>query len=233
MFSLDMSDVATVHVDDGHLNLFNAARFDGLVHALDEAQDAAVVLVGRSGVLTAGLDLSSVTHLDAGGTIELVRAFGRAVMALWTHPRPVVIAATGHAIATGTMLSMAADHTVAATGRYRWGLTETSIGMVLPHFAIALARSNVAPDRLDDLLLPGRSVTPEEAVAVGFADELAEPEDVIERAVDQGRRLAALDAYAYAEQKRRLRGATAARVLAELDEDAASFARRVPTGADR
>ena len=212
--------IAVLTLDDGRLNTFDEARFNALVTQLDATADApAVAIVGRQGMLTAGLDLQ---QFDIAATADLRRmlvTFGETIMRVWLEPRPVVVAATGHAIAAGTMLSMAADHTVAADGDYRWGLTETAIGLLLPDFGIALGRHNVPPHRLDDLLLAGRTLTPAEAVEAGFADELAMPDDVIPRALAQARQLATLKRGVYAEQKRRLRGAAVECVLAGLWDD--------------
>jgi enoyl-CoA hydratase len=143
-------------------------------------------------------------------------------MRWWTDPRPTVCAATGHAIAAGTMFGMACDHAVAADGGY-WGLTETRIDFELPEFGIALARHNVRADRLEDLLLPGDRIDATAAVEAGFADEVVPADRVIVRAQERARELAELPARAYAGTKRRLRGADAEAVLAGLDADIAAL----------
>ncbi len=212
--------IALLTMDDGHLNLFDVEAFRRVDGALADARDAAaVVLTGRPGVFSAGLDLARIQGTDRDGLTQLIETFGRTMMRIWTESRPIVVAATGHAVAAGTMIAMAADHAIAAEGTFRWGLTETAIGFGLPRFAIALARANVRADRLEDLLLPGEVVDPATAVAAGFADELAPPEDVVARSIGRAERLAALPARAYAEQKRRLRGDAAQAVLAGLSDD--------------
>ncbi|MBA2528631.1 MAG: enoyl-CoA hydratase/isomerase family protein, partial [Euzebyales bacterium] len=157
--------VATLTLDDGKVNAFDVAFFASLDAALDGcAGDDAVVIAGREGMFSAGLNTRVMAGLDSDGMADLLVAFGRTMVRVWLEPRPVVAAVTGHAVAGGTLLAMACDHAVAAEGDFRWGLTETTIGFPLPGWAVAIARGNVAADRLDDLLLPGRSVTPAEAV---------------------------------------------------------------------
>ena len=213
-------DVAVLTLDDGKLNALNAQVFRELAAAVEEASESsALVITGREGMFTAGLNTKELAQLDADGLMELLDVFGRTVMQLWSHPRPVVAACTGHAIAAGTMLAMAADHAVAADGDFKWGLTETQIGFPLPHFAIELSRHNLRSDRLEDLLLPGTVVDPATAVEVGFADELAEPGEVWTRAITRARELGSLPAAAYATTKRRLRGATIQEVLEGLSHD--------------
>ena len=96
---------------------------------------------------------------------------------------------------------------------------ETRIAFEMPMFGIELARANVAAHRIDDLILPGAVCDPATAVEVGFADELAPLDEVLERAVGRARELMELPAHTYAGTKARLRGETITRIIAELDED--------------
>ena len=212
--------VSTLVMDDGKVNAFDLDFFARLDAALDEcAEDAAVVLTGRPGMFSAGLNTKKMAALELDGLTELLTHFGRTFLRVWLEPRPVVAAVGGHAIAGGTILAMTCDHAVAAQGEFGWGLTETTIGFPLPRWIIAVARGNVGAHRLDDLLLPGRMVQPPEAVDVGFADELQPPEQVLETAVQHARALAKLPRAAYAQTKFRLRGDAAQAALAHLEAD--------------
>ena len=212
--------VATLVMDDGKVNAFDPAFFEALNAAFDEcADDAAIVLAGRPGMFSAGLNMKIMATLNVDDMTDLLVQFGHTMMRVWLEPRPVVAAATGHAIAGGTILAMACDHAVAAQGDYRWGLTETTIGFPLPNWIIAIARGNVAASRIDDLLLPGRTVDPEEAIVVGFADVTAPAEQVISAAQEHARLLAALPRSTYAETKRRLRGPGAEAGMSDVEAD--------------
>lgn len=216
--------VLTLTMDDGNKNALTPEAFEGLIAALDEETDAkAIVLAGREGILTAGLDLKWLSAHGIEGLHVILPAFGRCAMRWWTDPRPTVCAATGHAIAGGTIMAMACDHAVAAAGHW-WGLTETTIDFQLPEFALALARHNVRADRLEDLLLPGERVDAADAVEAGFADEVVTPDQVLARAQERATVLAELPARSYAGNKRRLRGADAQAVLAGLEADIAALA---------
>lgn len=221
MITREVEDgVAVLTMDDGRVNAFDLDLFAELGQAFDaSASDAAIVIAGREGMFSAGLNTKVMAGLDVHGMTELLAAFGRTMLRIWLEPRPVVAAATGHAVAGGTILAMSADHAVAADGDYRWGLTETTIGFVMPSWVLAIARGNVAADRLDDLILPGAMVDPAEAVAVGFADALAPPDQVVPSAITRARELADLPRGTYAATKRRLRGPAAEAVLADLAGD--------------
>ena len=212
--------VATITMDDGKANAFDLEAFDALDAAFDDcADDAAIVLAGREGMFSGGLNTKVLAALDLRGLTELLVRFGQTMHRIWLEPRPVVAAATGHAIAGGTILAMCCDHAVAARGPFKWGLTETTIGFPMPSWIIAIARGNVRADRLDDLVLPGALVTPDEAVDCGFADALADPADVLTAAVTRAQALAQLPRGAYAATKRQLRGAASHAAVAAMRPD--------------
>jgi len=210
--------VLDVLLDDGGPNVLRPDVLADLRSALTAHADAPVLLRGRDGMFSAGLDLRWMVAHTPPEIGELLRACGRTLMAIWTHPRPVVAAATGHAIAAGTMLAMCADHVVAPTGG-AWGLNQTTNGMEIPRFGIDLAAARLAPRDLDTLLVPGERIDAARATDVGMADVVVAPAEVLARAEARLAELAALPADAYAGNKRRLRAHRAARVLAELDAD--------------
>jgi enoyl-CoA hydratase len=212
--------VTTLVLDDGKVNAMDQVFFGELGAALDGRDPGtAVVIAGRENVLSAGLNTKTLATIDDDGLVDLLAVFGRTMVRVWLEPRPVVVAATGHAVAGGTILALAADHVVAAAGDYRWGLIETTIGLALPEWVIALARASVRSDRFEDLALPGSTVSPDAAVEAGFADVLAPPADVVPLAQQRAAELAQLPAAAYAETKRRLRGAAATAALDRIEED--------------
>jgi enoyl-CoA hydratase len=215
--------ILTVTLDDGAKNALNPATFQALVAALDDDADAtAVVLTGRDDILTAGLDVKWMAANGRDGVTSLLVDFGRCLMRWWTDPRPTVCAASGHAIAAGTMLAMACDHAVATRTGW-WGLTETQIDFEMPRFGIALAEANVRRDRLEDLILPGARIDAATAVDVGFADEVVDDGQAVARAMERATELAGLPARAYAGTKARLRADAADRVLAGLEADIVSL----------
>lgn len=216
----DTDGVSTIVMDDGKVNALDVSVFRTLDAAFDAcADDAAIVLAGRAGMFSAGVDMRLMPTLDRAGLTELLVTFARTTHRIWLEPRPVVAAVTGHAVAAGTILAMACDHAIAAEGDYRWGLTETTIGFALPNWVIALARGNVRADRLDDLALSGAAVSPSQAVECGFADALVPASQVVEFAQRKARELAALPRPAYAATKRRLRGRASEAALADLARD--------------
>jgi enoyl-CoA hydratase len=222
------NDTLVITLDDGDKNALVPETFQAIVAALDEATGtSAVVLTGRPGILTAGLNVKWMAANGRHGVHRLLVEFGGCVMRLWTDPRPTVCAATGHAIAAGTMFGMACDHAIAAEDGY-WGLTETRIDFEIPDFGIALARANMRGDRVEDLLLPGLRVDAAQAVEVGFADELAPADEVFDRALARAAELAELPARAYGGTKQRLRRPVADPIIEAMEDDIGLLTAHLP-----
>lgn len=213
-------ELAHVTMDDGKANAFDLDFFTQLDEALDQCADAsAIVLRGREGMFSGGLNLKLLTSLDQQGLLDLLVRFGQTMHRVWLEPRPVVAAVTGHAVAGGTILAMTCDHAVAADGPFRWGLNETAIGMVMPEWILAIARANLRVDRYEDLIMSGALVGPSEAVEAGFADAVVPPADVVSTAERKAAELAGLPRHAYAATKRRLRGPASEATLSAMETD--------------
>jgi enoyl-CoA hydratase len=101
------------------------------------------------------------------------------------------------------------------------GLNETSIGMPLPLFAIALAEDRLATTAVVEATLGARVYDPHAAVAAGYLDRVVPVEAAAGEAVAEARRLGAYSTRAYAQTKELLRAGTLTRVreggAADLD----------------
>lgn len=140
-------------------------------------------------------------------------------MRIFTHPQPVTVAVTGHALAAGALLVLACDTRIGAEGPAKIGLNETAIGMGLPAYAMELAQARLAPAHLTRAAVQAEIYDPAGAVAAGYLDEVVPAAACADRAVEEARRLGALPTSAYAHTKRGLRQALADRVLAGIDAD--------------
>ncbi len=217
--TVDISDkVALITLDDGKANAISHAVLDALEPALDEAEEkaGAVVLAGRPGKFCAGFDLSVMQGGDPAAVAQLLNRGGRLAHRLYGYPRPVVAAATGHALALGAILLLACDTRIGARGEFKLGLNETAIGMALPVFGTELARDRLAPALLTASVIQARLYDPEAAVAAGYLDAVTGADEVIGEATGIAAQLAALSGPAYATTKRTLRRETLETIGASL-----------------
>jgi enoyl-CoA hydratase len=212
--------VAVLRLDDGKVNVVSHRLIECFHAGLDRAQAeaTAVAVIGRDGKLSAGFDL---TEMTAGieRTRALVGAGGRLLMRIFTHPQPVTVAVTGHALAAGALLVLSCDTRIGAAGPAKIGLNETAIGMGLPIYALELAQARLDPAHLTRAAVQAEIYDPEGAVAAGYLDEVVAADACATRAIDEARRLGALPGSAYAHTKRGLRQAIADRVVAGIDAD--------------
>jgi enoyl-CoA hydratase len=217
-------DVAVLRLDDGKVNALSRQAIADVGSALDDVAEArAVAIVGRPGVLSAGLDLDEV-RADPDTSWALRDAFMALVLRLFTLDVPVVVGCTGHALAGGAALLVAADRRVGVTGPYRLGFSEVARGMALSQAAVELIRYRL-PMPWFETIVTGTTCDPDTAVTWGLLDAVVT--DPVGAAVDTATELAALDARAFATMKRFTRQDATARIEAALER---SRDRRGPGG---
>jgi enoyl-CoA hydratase/carnithine racemase len=215
-------DVAVVRVDRPPANaldpqLLSEAR--AVADELTASGPGAVVMTGREGFFSAGVDLKLVPTLDADGQRRMVDGVNRLMAAWYSFPRPVVCAVNGHAIAGGLIIALCADYRVGCT-QGKLGLAELRAGVPYPAVPLRIVRAELSPQAARVLALRAHLVDPDDALALGLVDELAAPADVLQRALDVAAEMAQLPSRAYWDTKRELRGDAIeliARVLEEGD----------------
>ena len=197
-------DVAVLRIDHGKGNTLDTDSCRELVLRLEDAERArAVVLTGTGGIFSAGVDLK---RLDEGGALyvsEFLPLLSDALLAVFGCPRPVVAALNGHAVAGGAVLAAACDHRVLGVGTI--GVTELLVGVPFPLAALEILRCAYGTAPLPSLTYTGEVFSGEDALARGLADELAAPEEVLERALGVAARLGELPAEPFAHTKAQIR----------------------------
>jgi enoyl-CoA hydratase len=185
----------------------NALNLD-LVMALDEAlvklersPARAGVITGQGSVFGAGVDLLELVQGGAEYTKRFVPHMMRLFERLATYPKPIVAAVNGHAIAGGAILVMACDQRILARGKARMGLTEVLVGVIFPAWALEIARFATPPQHFPTMICTGRTWLPEEALARGLVDELADPEHLLDRACEVAREMGSVPPDVFATTK--------------------------------
>jgi enoyl-CoA hydratase len=180
-----------------------------VVERLSEEEPGAVVLTGRPGYFSAGVDLKVAPTLDAAGQAEAVLGINRLFAAWYRMPFPVVGAITGHAIAGGLILALCCDYRIGGRSG-KFGLTEVRVSIGYPVAALAVVQAEMSPEVARRLALRADLVDADAAFAAGLFDEQVDDDQVLERALALGAELAELPALAYAQTKLAMRAATIA-----------------------
>lgn len=161
----------------------------GLIRALREAIQAApasgargIILSGRSGMFSGGLDVPALLQLDRAGMAQTWRDLFGTCAALASSPIPSVAAITGHSPAGGAVLSIFCDYRIMARGSYRIGLNEVQVGLVVPEPIQRGLRRLVGTYKAERLMVSGTMLDSEQALSAGFVDELVDVDHVVARA---------------------------------------------------
>jgi enoyl-CoA hydratase len=212
--------IATISLDDGKVNVFSIAMLESLHAALDraEADGAVVVLSGREGYFSAGFDLK-VFQEEPDRIVEMLTLGATLCERVLAFPRPVLVACSGHAIAAGSFLPLAADLRIGVDGPFKLGLNEVKIGLTVPLFVVELARQRLAPAHFDRAVVGARMYAPADAVDAGFLDAAVPSEDFAERVHEGAEELAGLDVDAHAATKLRARAPAIAAIRAGVETE--------------
>ena len=139
----------------------------------------ALVLSGRDGMFSAGLDVPVLIELDREALGRALASFFDSIEALAASAVPVAAAITGHSPAGGAVLSLCCDRRVMAEGDYSIGLSEVRIGIPVPRIVADLAIRTVGRRIGEALCVSGKLLNPVEALEVGFVDELTPVGEVV------------------------------------------------------
>lgn len=213
--------IRLVRVDRPPANAIDLELLDELVAALEGlAADvpAGVVIAGREGFFSAGVDLKAVPGYGPDEHRRMVGGINRMVLATYGLSCPVIAAVTGHAIAGGLVLALCADLRIASLeGRY--GLTEVKVGVPYPQAAIGVVRAELPAYAVRNLALSNRLIDGPEAWRLGLFDEALAPGEVLPRAMGLATELAAFPRDVFCATKRELRGQTLTAIRAAVESE--------------
>ncbi len=132
-------------------------------------------------------------------------------------PKPLVIAANGHAIAGGGVFLCLGDHRLVAEGEWQIGVPELLVGVPFPNLAFEIVRAAIHPAHLREVVYEGRIYGPDAARERGFVDEIVPARSLLEHARAKAEQLAAIPPETFRITKRQLRAPLEARWRAALD----------------
>ncbi|WP_404430641.1 enoyl-CoA hydratase/isomerase family protein [Microbacterium lacus] len=167
-----------------------------------EAEPRTLILTGSGGVFASGADIAELRDRQAADARRGINAV--AFIRLHELPMPVIAAVDGYALGGGAELALAADLRIASPA-LRFGSPETSLGIMPAAGATWRLREIVGEARASELLLTGRLLGAEEAVAWGLVSAVHPAEDLLAAAHAVADRIAANDPLATQHTKRAIR----------------------------
>jgi 2-(1,2-epoxy-1,2-dihydrophenyl)acetyl-CoA isomerase len=220
--------VATLEINRPPSNYFSLGLIAQIADACDElaarGDCRAIVLCSAGRVFCAGADFSGGPRLAGHDGLHLYDVAIR----LFEQPLPVVAAVQGAAIGGGLGLAMAADFRVASP-HARFAANFALLGIHQGFALTVTLPAAIGQQAALELLYTGRRVTGEEAVALGLADELAEPDDVRGQAHALAGRIAASAPLAVRSIRSTIRGPLAQQARAAMARERAEQERLMQT----
>jgi len=182
----DHGRVRELSLSRAPVNALHPALMQALRSGLREARAAgcqAIVISGRPGCFTAGLDVPELLRLDRAEMRRAWEEFFALLGDVAMSEIPIAAALTGHSPAGGAVLAICADYRVIADGPYLVGLNEVEVGLPVPEVIYRVLAHVVGQRTAERLAVSGALLGPVEALRCGLVDEVAPVAEVVPRAV--------------------------------------------------
>jgi methylglutaconyl-CoA hydratase len=159
-----------------------------LCEAASDESVRVVLITGAGKDFCSGADLAALQQISTATVMENVadaRNLGELFLQMRKHPRPIIAAVRGRALAGGCGIATACDIVLAAESA-QFGYPEVNIGFI-PAMVMAILRRSVSEKRAFELITRGEILSAQTACDIGminrvFADDefVAKVEEYIE-----------------------------------------------------
>ena len=156
----------------------DARLFDILAEIRRRPDVRAVVWRAEGESFSAGRDVSAIGTLQVEMTHhELMRRGHRGIQQLWEIDAPVIVALKGWVMGGSFQRALLCDIRVASEGT-RFRLPETTFGVIPDTGGVAVLHQMCGPGIVSDMVLTGRVLQADEALAHGVVSRLVAPSDL-------------------------------------------------------
>jgi enoyl-CoA hydratase/carnithine racemase len=184
---LEIADgIGTIRLDRPPMNALNTQVQEELRAAAQQASEdpavRAVIVYGGEKVFAAGADIKEMAGMSYVDMAARAGALSGAFDSLARIPKPVVAAITGYALGGGCEMALACDWRV-ASAEARLGQPEITLGIIPGAGGTQRLSRLIGPARAKDLIMSGRMVEADEALAIGLVDRVVPADEVYVAAV--------------------------------------------------
>ena len=176
--------IAVVTLNSPKVNALSTAllaRMHEVAIDLTNTPAGAVVVTGGDRLFAAGADISEFAGPDEARVIGA--AFHRTCNAVAAIPSFTIAAVSGYALGGGCELAMSCDYRIAST-KAVFGQPEILLGIIPGGGGTQRLPRLVGASRAKELMVTGRQVKADEAARIGLADEVVEPDALMDRALE-------------------------------------------------
>jgi enoyl-CoA hydratase/carnithine racemase len=158
-------------------------KFAADVEAAIES-DARVVIVRSASekFFSAGADVKRFLEGDVESNMEMIRTSQVAFRRMAAAEQVFIAHVNGHALGGGLEIALACDIRLAAPGAYKLGTPEVTLGLLPGNGGTQRLTRLLGPSRAMELLLTGRTFSPDDALAWGLVAALVDEDGAREYA---------------------------------------------------
>lgn len=172
----------------------DAALFDALTELRSHPEVRAVVWRGEGKSFSSGRDAASIGNLKVPlSHHELMRRGHRGIQQLWELDAPVIVACKGWVMGGSFQRALLCDIRIAAEGT-RFRLPELSYGVIPDTGGVSVLYEMCGHGLVSDMVLTGRIVSAEEALAHGIVSRVVAPDELDATAREMAEQVAATPA---------------------------------------
>jgi enoyl-CoA hydratase/carnithine racemase len=214
--------VAVITLNRGRANAINSLMVDELQQMFQniesDSQVSGVILTGKEGFFSAGLDLIELYDYDEAQIKDFWQRFIKLTESLASFKKPFISAINGHSPAGGCVLAICSDYRVMADGKYIIGLNEVPVGLIVPENIFHLYSFWIGDAKASRYLLEGKLMNPQEALEAGLVDEVVNPNTIRTAAERQMKKYIQLNAETWQKSKMNIRKSLLTKVGSDQTE---------------
>jgi enoyl-CoA hydratase len=187
-------DISIIILNDGKANVFSPKMIQDVNECLDKVptESGALIITGREGMFSAGFDLKIISAGDIQATMDMSLSGFKLLSRIFSFPRPVLAACSGHGIALGTFLLCCCDYRIGVKGDFMIGANEMRTNMVIPIPILELISHRVTASHKYRAILGAEMYSIQSGVEAGLIDEIVDSKDLMEAAILKAKDLASM-----------------------------------------
>jgi len=171
-------------------NAINLTLVNALAGKLKETRKnpnvlGCVIASSNEKFFSIGFDIPELIKLSKEDFREFYHSFNQLCIDLYTFPKPMIAAITGHAVAGGCILALCCDYRFIAKGNKLMGLNEIKLGVPIPYPADRILYELVGYRNARDIVDTGEFFPPEKLLDMGVVDKVFPMEKMLPKAIEK------------------------------------------------
>ncbi len=156
----------------------------------DDGIRAVIVTSTVPRFFSAGADIKFFQSSTLAEKVKFITYMHDVLRRVETMPKVFIAAITGHCLGGGLEIALACDLRFAAAGSYGLGQPEITLGILPGNGGTQRLPRLIGRSRALDLMITGRTVSPDEALGLGIVDRILPAEDLLAKTREYAQALA-------------------------------------------